>query len=54
MYDIVDAEFYAEDGSHNVVTGLLTFGETTLVSEPSILIMMLGGLVLITPRKFAS
>ncbi|MFT6898365.1 MAG: hypothetical protein ACJA13_002786 [Paraglaciecola sp.] len=54
MYSINGANFNADDGDTHVVSGLLTFGQTQLVSEPSVLIMMLGGLVLITRRKFTA
>lgn len=52
--DGLDTVFVANDAQGSYVTGLLSFGEITLVSEPSMLILMLGGLVLVARRKFTA
>jgi hypothetical protein len=51
---IVFDYFDAFDGQFNEVSGVLIFGDTTLVPEPSMLLLVLGGLAFVARRRFVA
>jgi hypothetical protein len=54
VFDLVDWSQFDQTGDVFVVNGTLRFGDTTLVPEPSMLLLVLGGLAFAARRRFVA